>query len=209
MANLTNAQYVTSCELSNCGLVLNDGTSFTLLNAGGILLLNDNSCAVESGVSESVLAATGTGTGSFARAQITGAVLDASGVGTGAFVIQNVGAGLLLSATLTATVGFQGEELRPAVVESGVGSIAWEEHQKTVRRRAQWEADNRRMELLQRKKTVLQLDIGWLNSEINIANEQRRPPRMLSRLRSKLGVAMSGLMAIEDELQEIYIRMMQ
>jgi hypothetical protein len=35
-------------SLANCGLLLNDGTSFVLLN-GGFLLLNDGSCSTEPG----------------------------------------------------------------------------------------------------------------------------------------------------------------
>lgn len=33
--------------MANCGLLLNDGSSFILLNDGGAILLNDNSCATE------------------------------------------------------------------------------------------------------------------------------------------------------------------
>jgi hypothetical protein len=33
--------------MANCGLLLNDGTSFVLLNDSSFLLLNDNSCATE------------------------------------------------------------------------------------------------------------------------------------------------------------------
>lgn len=51
--------------VANCGLLQNDGSSFFLLNAGGILLLNDNTCGTEAGVSASVLAGTGTGVSSF------------------------------------------------------------------------------------------------------------------------------------------------
>lgn len=36
--------------MANCGLLLNDGTSFLLINSGDFLLLNDNTCATEPGV---------------------------------------------------------------------------------------------------------------------------------------------------------------
>jgi hypothetical protein len=38
--------------MPNCGLLLNDGTSFIELNAGGFILLNDSSCDVEPGGGE-------------------------------------------------------------------------------------------------------------------------------------------------------------
>lgn len=43
--------------MANCGLLLNDGTSFLLLNDGSFFLLNDNSCDLEPGAVE----ATGAG----------------------------------------------------------------------------------------------------------------------------------------------------
>jgi hypothetical protein len=180
--------------MANCGLLLNDGSSFVLLNSGGVLLLNDNTCGTEAGVSESALAATGTGTGSFASTTlaISSAVLTARGEGAVTFQ----GYPPPSAATTTET---------PA---TGVGSIAWEEHQKTLRRREQWEADNKRMELLERKKTRISLDVGWLRDELRQAKEQMRPPRFTQRLQSKLDAAMNDIMAIEDELQELYIRMM-
>jgi hypothetical protein len=156
---------------SNCGLLLND-SSFILLNAGGVLLLNDASCSAEAGVSESVL-----------------------GV-TGSWLFEGV------SRVVTP------DAVTPEVPSTGVGSVAWAEHQKTLRRREQWEADNKRMELLERKKTRISLDVGWLRDELRQAKEAMRPPRMLSRLQFKLDTAMSDLMAVEDELQQIYIRMM-
>jgi hypothetical protein len=181
--------------MANCGLLLNDGSSFILLNSGGVVLLNDNSCGTEAGVSESPLEATGTGTGSFAGTSL----LTASGV---------------LAATGTIQPSFQGFPpavfvAPPADAATGVGSVAWAEHQKTLRRQEQWEADNKRMELLERKKTRISLDVGWLRDELRQAKEQMRPPRFTQRLQSKLDTAMNDLMAIEDELQELYIRMMQ
>jgi hypothetical protein len=35
--------------MANCGLLLNDGTSFVLLNDSSFLLLNDNTCVTEPG----------------------------------------------------------------------------------------------------------------------------------------------------------------
>lgn len=35
--------------MANCGILLNDGTSFLLLNSGDFFLLNDNSCDAEPG----------------------------------------------------------------------------------------------------------------------------------------------------------------
>jgi hypothetical protein len=179
--------------VANCGLLKNDGSSFFLLNAGGVLLLNDTSCGTEAGVSETVLGATGTGTGTFTSATLT--TISAA-----------------LSVTAQGMASFQGHPPPDAATTdaqaTGVGSIAWGEHQKTLRRREQWEADSKRMELLERKKTRISLDVGWLRDELRQAKEQMRPPRMLSRLQFKLDTAMSDLMVVEDELQQIYIRMM-
>lgn len=36
--------------MANCGILLNDGTSFLLLNSGDFFLLNDNTCTAEPGV---------------------------------------------------------------------------------------------------------------------------------------------------------------
>jgi hypothetical protein len=41
--------------MANCGLLLNDGTSFILLNSGDFYLLNDNSCATEPGATPPVV----------------------------------------------------------------------------------------------------------------------------------------------------------
>jgi hypothetical protein len=41
--------------MANCGILLNDGTSFLLLNSGDFYLLNDNSCATEPGATPPVV----------------------------------------------------------------------------------------------------------------------------------------------------------
>jgi hypothetical protein len=148
--------------MANCGLLKNDGASFFLLNAGGVLLLNDNSCGTEAGVSASALAATGAGTGSF----------------TGAF------------------------DSADAVVTPPTGA-GWADQYKARQRQERWDEDNRRMELLERKKTRISMEIGLLRDELRSANH----PRMAQRIEGKLDDAMSSMMAIEDELQQLYSRM--
>jgi hypothetical protein len=150
--------------VANCGLLQNDGSSFFLLNAGGVLLLNDTSCGTEAGVSESVLGATGTGT-----------------------------------ATLIAVPSAAAEA--PTVP----GGVGWADQRKARERQERWDADNRRMELLQRKKTRISLDIGEIRFELK---DESHPGR-IKKLQGKLNAAMDAVMAIEDELQELYIRMLQ
>jgi hypothetical protein len=97
-------------------------------------------------------------------------------------------------------------ETDPSVETAPIGAgVAWGEHQKTLRRRAQWEADNKRMELLERKKTRISLDVGELRFELK---DEPHPGR-IKKLQGKINTAMDAIMAIEDELQELYIRMMQ
>jgi hypothetical protein len=72
--------------MANCGLLLNDGSSFVILNAGGVLLLNDTSCGTEAGISEAALSATGTGTGSLVGSALSDAIISASGEWTGVFI---------------------------------------------------------------------------------------------------------------------------
>jgi hypothetical protein len=71
--------------VANCGLLLNDGASFVLLNAGGVLLLNDTSCGTEAGISQAALSATGTGTGSLVGSALSDATLAAAGEWTSSF----------------------------------------------------------------------------------------------------------------------------
>jgi hypothetical protein len=151
--------------VANCGLLKNDGSSFFLLNAGGVLLLSDTSCGTEAGVSESVLGATGTGTGSF-------------------------------------------EGFPPAAADTGAtvpGGAGWADQLSARERQERWDALNKRQELLQRKKTRISLDIGELRFELK---DESHPGR-IKKLQGKLNTAMDALMAIEDELQELYIRMLQ
>jgi hypothetical protein len=173
--------------MANCGLLKNDGSSFFLLNAGGVLLLNDTSCGTEAGVSESALGATGTGTASLA----------------GAFTTLAAAA---LSATGTGSAAFQGfppaADTTTPPLTSGAG---WADQLEARKRQERWEADHKRMELLQRKKTRIQLDIGELRFELK---DESHPGRV-RKLQAKLNSAMDAIMAIEDELQELYVRMMQ
>jgi hypothetical protein len=149
--------------VANCGLLKNDGSSFFLLNAGGVLLLNDTSCGTEAGVSASVLGATGTGTARF--------------------------------------TGFP----PPDAVATPPGGVGWADQHEARKRQERWEIDNKRMELLQRKKTRISMDIGELRFELK---DESHPGR-IKKLQGKLNTAMDALMAIEDELQELYVRMMQ
>jgi hypothetical protein len=149
--------------VANCGLLKNDGSSFFLLNAGGVLLLNDTSCGTEAGVSESVLGATGVGSGSFE--------------------------------------GYP----PPEAAATPPGGVGWADQLSARERQARWDADNKRMELLQRKKTRISLDIGELRFELK---DESHPGR-IKKLQGKLNTAMDALMAIEDELQELYVRMLQ
>jgi hypothetical protein len=152
--------------VANCGLLKNDGSSFFLLNAGGVLLLNDSSCGTEAGVSASVLGATGAGTGSFEGFP------PAAAADTGATV---------------------------------PGGVGWADQHEARKRQERWEIDNKRMELLQRKKTRISMDIGELRFDLK---DESHPGR-IKKLQGKLSAAMDAVMAIEDELQELYVRMMQ
>jgi hypothetical protein len=174
--------------VANCGLLKNDGSSFFLLNAGGVLLLNDTSCGTEAGVSESVLGATGTGTATL----------------TGAFTTLVAAA---LSATGTGSATFQGFPPAAAAADTATTptGVGWADQRKARERQERWEADNKRMELLQRKKTRISMDIGELRFELR---DESHPGR-IKKLQGKLNSAMDAIMAIEDELQELYVRMMQ
>jgi hypothetical protein len=171
--------------VANCGLLQNDGSSFFLLNAGGVLLLNDTSCGTEAGVSESVLGATGTGTATLTSSALVDAMLAATGTGTGTFTSSDAAAA---AATVT-----------------GPGGVGWADQRKARERQERWEADNKRMELLQRKKTRISMDIGELRFELK---DESHPGR-IKKLQGKLNAAMDAIMAIEDELQELYVRMLQ
>jgi hypothetical protein len=170
--------------MANCGLLKNDGSSFFLLNAGGVLLLNDSSCGTEAGVSGSVLGATGDVTGAFASSALADAMMATTGTGTGAFTSD--------AAADTATT-------------TGPGGVGWADQHEARKRQERWEVDNRRMELLQRKKTRISMDIGELRFELRDEPHLGRK----RKLQGKLNSAMDAIMAIEDELQELYIRMMQ
>ncbi len=174
--------------MANCGLLKNDGSSFFLLNAGGVLLLNDNTCGTEAGVSETVLSGTGTGTGAFTSATLT--TLSAA-----------------LAATGIASASFQGFPPAAATADTTTvpGGAGWADQYKARQRQERWEADNKRMEFLERKKTRIQLDIGELRFELKEETHLGRK----RKLQGKLNSAMDAIMAIEDELQELYIRMMQ
>jgi hypothetical protein len=174
--------------MANCGLLKNDGSSFFLLNAGGVLLLNDNSCGTEAGVSEGAIAATGTGTASLA----------------GAFTTLVAAA---LSATGTGSATFQGFPPAAAAADAvtGPGGAGWADQLEARKRQERWEVDHKRMELLQRKKTRISMDIGELRFELK---DESHPGR-IKKLQGKLNAAMDAIMAIEDELQELYVRMMQ
>jgi hypothetical protein len=172
--------------MANCGLLKNDGTSFFLLNAGGVLLLNDNTCGTEAGVSESALAATGAGTGTFTSATLTtlSAALAATGTGSATFE------GFPPAADVVAP---------PLTTGSG-----WADQLKARQRQERWEVDNKRMELLERKKTRISLEIGELRYELS----QESHPARTRKLQGTLNTAMDAVMAIEDELQQLYSRMM-
>jgi hypothetical protein len=171
--------------VANCGLLKNDGSSFFLLNAGGVLLLNDNTCGTEAGVSESVLGATGTGTGTLTSSSLVDAMLAATGTGTGVFTSAEA------AAADTATT-------------TGPGGVGWSDQHEARKRQEQWEVLNKRMELLQRKKTRISMDIGELRFELR---DEAHPGRK-RKLQGKLNAAMDAIMAIEDELQQLYVRMM-
>jgi hypothetical protein len=174
--------------VANCGLLKNDGSSFFLLNAGGVLLLNDNTCGTEAGVSASVLGATGTGTATLtgAFATLVAAALSATGIGDATFQ----GFPPAAAATDGATVP---------------GGAGWSDQLSARERQERWDALNKRMGLLQRKKTRISMDIGELRFELR---DESHPGR-IKKLQGKLSAAMDAIMAIEDELQELYIRMMQ
>jgi hypothetical protein len=194
--------------MANCGLLKNDGTSFFLLNAGGVLLLNDNTCGSEAGVSESALAATGAGTGTFTSATLTtlSAALAATGAGTGTFTSATLTTlSAALAATGTGSATFEGFPPAADVVapppQTGSG---WADQLKARQRQERWEVDNRRMELLERKKTRISMEIGELRYELS----QESHPARTRKLQGTLNTAMDAVMAIEDELQQLYSRMM-
>jgi hypothetical protein len=80
--------------MADCGLVLNDGTSFVLLNSGGVLLLNDATCGTEAGVVESPVAITGDAAVSFVgedATPIAASDIAITGVGTASFIASDAG----------------------------------------------------------------------------------------------------------------------
>jgi hypothetical protein len=171
--------------MANCGLLKNDGASFFLLNVGGVLLLNDNTCGTEAGVSQSDLAASGAGAGAFTSATLT--TLSATLVATG-----------------TGSATFGGFPPAADVVAPPTGS-GWADQFKARKRQERWEVDNKLMELLQRKKTRISMEIGEHRYELS----QESHPARVRKLQGKLNIAMDALMVVEDELQELYIRMLQ
>jgi fibronectin-binding autotransporter adhesin len=112
-------------SLYNCGLVLNDGTSFVLLNDGGsVVLLNDASCALPPVVG-SALSATGTGTATFVGASTADGALAATGTWTASFVGAST-ADASLSATGTATVSFVGASNADSILAAtGTATVSW------------------------------------------------------------------------------------
>jgi hypothetical protein len=112
-------------SLYNCGLVLNDGTSFVLLNDGGsVVLLNDASCALPPVVG-SALSATGTGTATFIGASTADGALAATGTWTASFVGAST-ADASLSATGTATVSFVGASNADSILAAtGTATVSW------------------------------------------------------------------------------------
>jgi hypothetical protein len=173
--------------MANCGLLKNDSSSFFLLNAGGVLLLNDNTCGTEAGVSAAALGATGAGAGTFTSATLTtlSAALAATGTGSATFEgFPPVAAGA-----------------DTATIPTGAG---WADQHEARKRQERWEIDNRRLELLQRKKTRISLEIGELRFELR---DESHPGRK-RKLQGELNSAMNAIMIIEDELQQLYVRMM-
>jgi hypothetical protein len=80
--------------MADCGLVLNDGTSFVLLNSGGVILLNDATCGTEAGVVESPVAITGDAAVSFVgedATPIAASDIAITGVGTASFIASDAG----------------------------------------------------------------------------------------------------------------------
>jgi hypothetical protein len=94
--------------------------------------------------------------------------------------------------------------------EPGGGAVAptgsgWADQLKARKRQERWEADNKRMELLGRKKSRLSMEIGELRFELGGESH----PGRKRRLQEKLIAMMDSIMAIEGELQDLHIRMMQ
>jgi hypothetical protein len=121
------AAFVGDYDAFNCGLVLNDGTSFVLLSdASSVLLLNDDSClAPPSPYSTAVLSATGTGTALLVGASQADSVLAATGTGTATLVGAST-ADSTLSATGTATVSFVGAATADSILAAtGTATVSW------------------------------------------------------------------------------------
>jgi hypothetical protein len=206
MPNLTNAEYVNSCLTTNCGLVQNDGTSLFLLNAGGVLLLNDTSCSVQAGVSEGLLASSCLGTVSLSGAFDTSAIYNCGLLlndGLSFLLLNDDSFYLLNDATCLAEPSLPPSP--PPTVPPPTPGAGWAEQYEARLRQARWEEDHQRMELLERKKTRISMEIGLLRSELR---EETHPGRK-RKLQTRLNTAMDAMMAIEDELQDLYIRMMQ
>jgi hypothetical protein len=103
------ASFVGDYDAFNCGLVLNDGTSFILLNdASSVVLLNDDSClAPPSPYTTAVLSATGTGTAAFVGESTADSILAATGTVTVSWSYASEGDGAL-TATGTGTASLIG-----------------------------------------------------------------------------------------------------
>jgi hypothetical protein len=122
------ATFVGDYDAFNCGLVLNDGTSFVLLSdASSVLLLNDDSClAPPSPYSTAVLSATGNGEALFIGASQADSVLAATGTWTATFVGAST-ADSSLSATGTATVSFVGASTADSILAAtGTATVSWD-----------------------------------------------------------------------------------
>jgi hypothetical protein len=103
------ATFAGDYDAFNCGLVLNDGTSFVLLSdASSVLLLNDDSCTAEpSPYSTAVLSATGSGEALFIGESTAESALSATGTWTATFVGASE-AESALAATGTGTASLVG-----------------------------------------------------------------------------------------------------
>jgi hypothetical protein len=131
--------------MANCGLLLNDGSSFVLLNSGGVLLLNEATCGTEAGVVESPVAITGTGTAAFVGAAdvLVEAALAVAGEATVAFAGEDATpvVDAVLSTDGSATVAFIAADAGStgAVTDGGGylghrGSYYWKKYQEENKR---------------------------------------------------------------------------
>jgi hypothetical protein len=109
--------------MANCGLLLNDGSSFVLLNSGGVLLLNEATCGTEAGVVESPVAITGDVAVAFVGEDATpviDAVLSTDGTATATFIAADAGS----TGVVTDGGGYLGHR----------GSYYWKKYQEENKR---------------------------------------------------------------------------